>query len=101
MVPVHGGGGAVRFLNRLRPIDRVLRLSAILTLGLLRTTSTEKAIAACGWLPADLAIRYELLRFLLRQRSYGRDDLLEQSHTSGVNGVTSALDTASGEIRRL
>ena len=38
------GGGAVRFLNRLHPIDRVLRLSVILTLGLLRTTSTEKAI---------------------------------------------------------
>ena len=76
-------------------------MSAILTLGLLRTTSTEKAIAACGWLPADLAIRYELLRFLLCQRSYGRDDLLEQSHTTGVNGVTSALDTASGELRRL
>ena len=64
-------GGAARFLNRLRPIDRVLRMAAILTLGLLSTMSTMRAIAACGWLPADLAIRYELFRFLLRQRTYG------------------------------
>ena len=94
-------GGAVRFSNRLRPIDRVLRMAAILTLGLLRTTSTTRAIAACGWLPADLAIRYELFRFLLRQRTYGREDLLERDHTFGVNGIISAQDTARGEFRRL
>ena len=59
-------GGVARFLNRLGPIDRVLWMVAIITLGLLCTTSTEKAIAACGWLPADLAIRYEVCWFLLR-----------------------------------
>ena len=94
-------GGVARFLNRLRPLDRVLRLSAILTLGLLSTTSTVRAIAACGWLPADLAIRYELFRFLLRQRTYGRADVLQRDHTFGVNGIISALDTARGEVRRL
>ena len=98
---VSAWGGVARFLNRLRPIDRVLRLSAILTLGLLRTTSTVRAIAACGWLPADLAIRYELFRFILRQRTYGRDDVLERDHTLGVNGIISALDIARGEVRRL
>ena len=94
-------GGVARFLNRLRPLDRVLRMSAILTLGLLSTTSTVRAIAACGWLPADLAIRYEIFRFLLRQRTYGREDVLEHDHTLGVNGIISALDTARGEVRRL
>ena len=61
----------------------------------------SQAIAACGWLPADLAIRYELFRFLLRQRTYGREDLLERDHTFGVNGIISAQDTARGEFRRL
>ena len=76
-------------------------MSAILTLGLLSTTSTVRAIAACGWLPADLAIRYEIFRFLLRQRTYGREDVLEHDYTLGVNGIISALDTARGEVRRL
>ena len=94
-------GGVGRFIKCLRPIDRVLRLSAILTLGLLHTTSVVKAIAACGWLPADLSIRYELFRFLLRQRTYDRDDLLDRDHVVGVNQTISALDTARGEFRRL
>ena len=76
-------------------------MSAILTLGLLSTTSIVWAIAACGWLPADLAIRSELFCFLLPQRTYGREDVLERDHTLGVNGIISALDTARGEVRRL
>ena len=63
---VSAWGGAVRYLARLRPIDRVLRMAAVVMLGLLRTTSAVKALAVCGWLPADLAIRFELLRFILR-----------------------------------
>ena len=59
------GGGVAQFLNRLRPLDRVLRMSAVLTLGVLSTTSTVWAIAACSWLPADLAILYEIFCFLL------------------------------------
>ena len=53
---VSAWGGAVRYLARLRPIDRVLRMAAVVMLGLLRTTSAVKALAVCGWLPADLAI---------------------------------------------
>ena len=93
-------GGVGRFLKHLRPLDRILRIAAILTLGLLSTTSTVKAIAVCGWLPADLAIRFELFRFLLRQRSYGRMDLLDQNHVVGVNQIISALDTARREVQR-
>ena len=76
-------------------------MSAILTLGLLSTTSTMQAIMACGWLPADLAIRYELFRFLLHQRMYGREDVLESDHSLGVNSIILALDTAHREVRHL
>ena len=51
---VSAWGGVVRFLSRLRPIDRVLRAAAVVTLGLLRTTSVVKALAVCGWLPAEI-----------------------------------------------
>ena len=54
-------GGVVRFHARLLPIDRVLRQAAILTLGLLRTTSGPKALAICGWLSAAMEIRFALV----------------------------------------
>ena len=92
-------GGAVRFLARLIPIDRVLRQAAVLTLGLLRTTSGPKALAACGWLPADMEIRYALVRFILRQETFGRRDLLHTDYTLGVNQRVSALDIARREVR--
>ena len=97
---VSAWGGAVRYLARLRPIDRVLRMAAVVTLGLLRTTSAVKALAVCGWLPADLAIRFELVRFILRQRCYGREDLLTTDYSPGVNRVVSAIDVARRAVDR-
>ena len=95
---VSAWGGVVRFLARLLPIDRVLRQAAILTLGLLRTTSGPKALAACGWLPADMEIRYALVRFILRQETFGRRDLLHTAYVLGVNQRISALDIARREV---
>ena len=89
---VSAWGGVVRFQQRLQDIDRVLRMSAVVTLGLLRTTSGVKALAVCGWLPADLAICHELVRFVLRQRGYGREDLLERDYSLGVTRSISAID---------
>ena len=97
---VSAWGGAIRFLARLRPIDRVLRMAAVVTLGLLRTTSAVKALSVCGWLPADLAIRFELVRFILRQRCYGREDLLTTDYSPGVNRVVSAIDVARRAVER-
>ena len=94
------GGGAVRFLARLRPIDRVLRMAAVVMLGLLCTTSVVKALAICGWLPADLAIRFELVCFILQQQCYGREDLLMTNYSSGVNRVVSAIDVTRRAIER-
>ena len=95
---VSAWGGVVRFLARLLPIDRVLRQAAILTLGLLRTTSGPKALATCGWLPADMEIRYALVRFILRQETFGRRDLLHTDYVLGVNQRISALDIARREV---
>ena len=97
---VSAWGGVVRFQQRLQDIDRVLRMSAVVTLGLLRTTSGVKALAVCGWLPADLAIRHELVRFVLRQRGYGREDLLERDYTLGVTRSISAIDIVRRAVER-
>ena len=64
---VSAWGGAVRYLAWLRPIDQVLQMAAVVMLGLLHTTSAVKALAVCGWLLADLAIRFELVQFILQQ----------------------------------
>ena len=58
---VSAWGGVVQFLTRLIPIDRVLCQAAVLTLGLLGTTSGPKALTACGWLPANIEIHYALV----------------------------------------
>ena len=91
-------GGVVRFLARLLPIDRVLRQAAALTLSLLHTTSGPKALAACGWLPADMEIRYALVHFILHQETFGRRDLLHTDYVLGVNQRISALDIARREV---
>ncbi|CAD7700019.1 unnamed protein product [Ostreobium quekettii] len=96
-------GSVVRTQARLDMLDRVLWMSAIITLGLLRTTSTVKAIAACGWLPADLHIRYVILQFVLRQRVYGRTSLGIEDDDGGCSRTprcsTAAL--ARRELRAL
>ena len=50
--------------------------------------------------PADLAIRFELVRFILRQRCYGREDLLTTDYSPGVNRVVSAIDIARRAVER-
>ena len=95
---VSAWGGVVRFQARLLPIDRVLRQAAILTLGLLHTTSGPKALAVCGWLPAHMEIRFALVQFILRQQAYGRPDLLHTDYTLGLNQQIAALDIAHHEM---
>ena len=96
---VSAWGAIVRYQRGLDPIQSVLRQAAILTLGLLRTTSAPKALAVCGWLPADLAIRRALLGFLLRQRAYGRGLLDLDDFVLGVNQRVSTGDIARQELR--
>ena len=91
-----GRSGSV--LARLLPIDRVLRQAAVLTLGLLCMTSGPKTLAICGWLPADMEIRYAIVRFILHQEAFGRGDLLDIDYVLGVNQRISALDIAHQEV---
>ena len=90
--------GVVCFQARLLPIDRVLRQAAILTLGLLRTTSGPKALAVCGWLPAAMEIRFALVQFILHQTTFGRRDLLHTDYVFGINQRVSTLDIARHEV---
>ena len=92
-------GSAVQYQNRIAPLDRVLRYAAILTLGLLSSTSQGRALAACGWLPAELMIRQALMRFLVRQSSYGRNDLLALPLDPGMNQIISTADIGRQELR--
>lgn len=77
-------------------------MSIILTIGLLNTTSTVKAIVACSWLVSTLVIRYELFHLWddngRPSQTYGGEDVLERHHTVGVNGVLLALDAAHKEV---
>ena len=65
--------GAVRHLARLRPLDRVLRLCGVCTLGLLRTVSGDAARMSAGLLPADYQLRLRVVEFYLRHLEYSRD----------------------------
>ena len=95
---VSAWGGVVQFLARLLPIDRVLKQAAVMTLGLLRTTSGPKALAVCGWLPTDMEIQYAIVRFILRQETFDPGDLLDTDYVLGVNQRISALDIVRREV---
>ena len=82
---VSAWGGISRFEKHLKYLDRVLRKADLVTPGLLHTTNTVKATAACGWLPVDLVIRYELVWFVLCQWLYVCEGILERDHVLGVN----------------
>ena len=55
----------------LRPLERVLRLSGIITCGLLRTTPTDVAITISGFLFPEIELRQRLIGFWLRSLTYG------------------------------
>ena len=92
-------GSAVQHQTRIASLDRVLQYAAILTLGLLSSTSQVRALAACGWLPAEFMIRQALMRFLVRQSSYGRTDLLDLPSDPGMNQIISTADIGRQELR--
>ena len=64
---------AVQFHARVHPLDRVIRLCALSTLGLLQTTSGEAAMVLAGFLSAEIQIRQRTVEFYLRQLAYGRN----------------------------
>ena len=93
--------GAVQFLARLHPLDRVIRLSALGTLGLLRTTSCEASMVLAGFLPAEIQIRQRTVEFYLRQLAYGRDLISVEARCVGMTHALSPLDVLDAEVMRL
>ena len=69
--------GAVRHLARLRPLDQVLGMCGMCTLGLLRTVSGDVARTISGLLWAEFQLRAWVVNFYMRQLpmtgTYGRD----------------------------
>ena len=90
----------VAFESRLRPLDQVIRLGAICTLGLLRTVSTAAALALTGFLPAELQLRQRVVAFHIRQLSYGRD-VRPALPVCGLNRLASPSDILRKELREL
>ena len=55
--------GAVRHLARLRPLDRVLCLCGMCTIGLLRTVSGDAARTILRLLSAEFQLRSQVVNF--------------------------------------
>ena len=85
----------------LAPLDRVLRLCAISTLGLYRTVSLEAAQAIAGFLPAEFQIRQHLIYFYLQQLVAHCDLLSQTPSTLGVNSTAAPIDILWLELRQL
>ena len=92
---------AVQFQARLHPLDRVIRLSAVGTLGLLRTTSCEAAQVLTGFLPAEFQIRQCTVEFYLRQLSYGGDLVSTNAHCLGCTHAITPLDLLAAKVTHL
>lgn len=90
----------VAFSTRLRPLDQIIRLGAICTLGLLRTVSGAAALALAGYLPAELQLRESVSAFHLRQLSYGRD-VRPALAVLGLNRLACPSDILRKELREL
>ncbi len=92
---------AVQFLARLTPLDRVIRLSGIATMGLLRTVSYEVAVMLAGFLPAEFQIRQRTVEFYLRQLTYGRNLITEEVRYAEPSHATTPLDILDFEVAQL
>ena len=92
---------AVQFHARVHPLDRVIRLSALSTLGLLRTTSGEAAMVLAGFLSAEIQIRQRTVEFYLRQLAYGRNLITAEARCIGRTHAVSPLDILAAEVMRL
>ena len=93
--------GAVQFQARLRPLDRVIRLSAVGTLGLLQTTSCEAAEILAGYLPAEFQIRQHTMEFYLRHLTYGQELISEEARSTGRTHALTPLDILDSEVTKL
>ena len=89
---------AIRHLNKLEPLDRVIRHCAIASFGLLHTVSHEASQMVAGFLSAELQLRQRVIEFYLRRLTYG-EDLLVPDTSSSLNQTLSPMDILRLELR--
>ena len=87
--------------TRVHPLDRVICLSALSTLGLLRTTSCEVAMVLAGFLSAEIQIRQRTVEFYLCQLAYGWNLITAKAQCIGQTHAVSPLDILATEVMRL
>ena len=92
---------AVCQLACLQPLDRVLRLCGLCTLGLLQTVSGDAARTIAGLLPADHQLRCRVVEFYLRHLQYDRDLRAAEPPPMPVNRTVSPRDILDLELRHL
>ena len=92
---------ALRFAKRLAPLDRVIRLCGISTMGLLRTVSHEATQMIAGILPSDLQLRQRVVDFYLRRLTYGEDVEASGPPTILSSGRVGPLDILRRELRHM
>ena len=93
--------GAVRHLARLRPLDRVLRLCGMCTLGLLRTVSGDTARMISGLLSAEFQLRSRVVEFYMRHLAYDRDLREGPAPPTTVTRMVSPREILDLELRQL
>ena len=92
---------AIQFYARLHPLDRVIRLSTLSTLGLLRTTSCEAVMVLAVFLLAEIHIWQGTVEFHLRRLAYGGNLIFEEARCVGRTHVVSLLDILDAEVMRI
>lgn len=84
----------------LRPLERVLRLSALLITGLIKSSSSDAAIFISGLLLPELEIKRRLLDFWLRMATFNVD-IRYDSGNSSINSFCAPDDILRAELHRL
>ena len=84
----------------LRPLERILRLSALMITGLIKSSSLDAAIFISGLLFPELEIKRRLLNFWLRMATFSVD-IRNDSGASSTNSFCAPDDILRAELRRL
>ena len=91
--------GGVRHLTWLRPLDRVLLLCGMSTLGLLRMVLGDAARLISGLLSAEFQLRSQVVNFYMRQLAYDRDLQAGPTPLVTVNQMVSPREILDLELR--
>ena len=83
------------------PLDGVIHLSALATVGLLRTTFCQAAIVLVGFIPAEIQIHQRIEEFHLRQLAYRQNLISEEPLCVSRTHEVSRSEILDAEVMRL